>query len=115
MSTSRKIALFAALVLCTAGLPSLASAATPDDVQVSVPTADLDLTAPSGQRLLHKRIHRAALTACMNANQTTNELSEPMQICVEKAVRDAGAAVQEVIRVATANQAVSLQASAIPH
>jgi len=114
MTVSRTLAAFAAIALCTASLPALAHAATPDDVEINVPTADLNLNTTGGRAALHKRIHMAARTACRTANPTANEFSDGMQTCEEEAVKQARAAVRSVVRVAEANQAVSLQASAIP-
>jgi UrcA family protein len=114
MTVSRTLAAFAAIALCTAGLPALAHAATQDVVEISVPTADLNLSTTGGRAALHKRIHLAAKTACMKASPTSNDFSEAMQSCEEQAVGQVRGAVRSAVRLAAANQAISLQASAIP-
>jgi len=114
MTAYRTLAAFAALAVCTAGLPALAHAATPNAVEISVPTADLNLNTADGVSTLHKRIHKAAKTACLKASPTSNEFSEGTRACEEEAVSQAREAVRSAVRVAEANQAVSLQASAIP-
>jgi UrcA family protein len=115
MTVSRKIALFAAIAVCTSGLPALASAATTDAVEISVPTADLNLNTSEGQNTLHKRIHKAARLACLKAGQARDGNAEGTRVCEEEAVSQARAAVDSAIRFAAADQALSLQASAIPH
>jgi UrcA family protein len=114
MTVSRTLAAFAAIALCTAGLPALAHAAAQDAVEINVPTTDLNLNTADGVSTLHKRIHMAARTACTKANPAANEFSEGMRSCEEQAVSQAREAARSAVRVAEANQAVSLQASAIP-
>jgi UrcA family protein len=114
MTVSRTLAAFAAIAFCTASLPALAHAATPDAVEITVPTTDLSLNTADGRAMLHKRIHIAAKTACMTVIPTSDEFSDAMQSCEEQAVSQARQAVRSAVRLAEANQAISLQASAIP-
>jgi len=116
MIAFNKLALLSAIAFCSAGLPAVAMAATPEpDVgEVSVSTADLDLGTAQGVATLRHRIHAAAKTACMDAFPNAQVSSDQVRMCRIEAAQQAMPAVQAAVRVAEAKQAVSVEAAVIP-
>jgi len=112
MTTFRTYSLVAAIALCTASLPLVAHAT--DHSEVTVSTADLDLTTAGGVVALKQRIHGAAKTVCINVYPQQSVSSDVVRECRIEAAHQAQAAVQSAVRLAAASQATSVEAFAVP-
>ena len=67
----------------------------------SVPTADLDLAAPSGAAALHRRVALAARNVCSWIDDARRIDYEPYATCVTTAIREATPQIRETVARAT--------------
>ena len=91
-------AVLAAGLAAAAATPTLAAAGNGDAavrMTMTVPTADLDLATPEGQRKLDQRVAKAVRTVCRVNQPTTGTriLSQDALACLAKARSEARAQV----------------------
>jgi len=77
--------------LVGAGLIGTAAATEPTYLTQTVPTADLDLAAPAGVAILHRRIAVAARNVCAWVDPGQGMDSDAFVACVTTTIREASA------------------------